>query len=122
MTEKLIILITICLLTFACTKDEAVKKRNTFLAENTTTKTVSEASSIYFENNTCKIYSKYELCKLINKVYNLNIKVNKLSAKTIEGTKINNVLDRSLNSNKQYFNLINNDFEKQLIDIKLWKI
>ena len=69
-----------------------------------------------------KIYSKYELCKLINKVYNLNIKVNKLSAKTIEGTKINNVLDRSLNSNKQYFNLINNDLEKQLIDIKLWKI
>jgi len=69
-----------------------------------------------------KIYSKYKLCELINKVYNLNIKINKVSAKTIEGTKIDNVLDRSLNSNKHYFNLINNSLEKQLMEIKLWKI
>lgn len=43
-----------------------------------------------------KIISKYELCKLINKVYDLNITTNKQYAHSIQGTKISGNLDRSL--------------------------
>ena len=64
-----------------------------------------------------RIYSKYDLCKLINDVYNLNIKINKISAKNIEGTQINGTLDRSLKSNTHYFNYIQK-FEKQLVEMK----
>lgn len=40
--------------------------------------------------------SKYNLCKLITKIYSLNIKVEKTITKSIEGQKVNKVLDRSL--------------------------
>mgnify|MGYP003108730172 CR=1 FL=1 len=42
--------------------------------------------------------SKYELCSLINEIYNLNISVRKTKAIEIEGTKISGILDRSLSS------------------------
>ena len=44
--------------------------------------------------------SKYELCELINNEYNLNITINKKEAKSIEGTVINGVLNRSLKCKK----------------------
>ena len=50
-------------------------------------------------------------------MYNLNIKINKISAKNIEGTQINGTLDRSLKSNTHYFNYIQK-FEKQLVEMK----
>ena len=42
--------------------------------------------------------SKYTLCDYINTVYKLNIKINKKAASHISGTKIKNILDRSLTS------------------------
>tara|TARA_A100001515_G_scaffold19529_2_gene14408 strand:- start:5031 stop:5864 length:834 start_codon:yes stop_codon:yes gene_type:complete len=45
-----------------------------------------------------KTISKYELCCLINKIYNLNISIRNIKATEIEGTKINGVLDRSLST------------------------
>jgi dTDP-4-dehydrorhamnose reductase len=69
-----------------------------------------------------KKYSKYELCKLINKIYNLNLKINKISAKDIEGTKINKLLDRSLKSNLKFYNLIEGNLEKQIKEIKSYII
>jgi len=61
--------------------------------------------------------SKYELCKLINVVYNLNIRINKISTECIEGTQINTVLDRSLKVKSEYVNLIPN-INDQLIEMK----
>ncbi len=40
--------------------------------------------------------SKYNLCKLISKIYSLNIIVEKTLTDSIEGQKVNRVLDRSL--------------------------
>ena len=42
--------------------------------------------------------TKYALCNIVNETYNLGIKVNKVSAEEIEGTKIEGTLDRSLSS------------------------
>ena len=42
--------------------------------------------------------SKYDLCKLIIDVYNLNIQVNPVEAGQISGSKINDTMDRTLSS------------------------
>ena len=63
-----------------------------------------------------KIISKYELCNLINTVYNLNIKVNKLNAQNIEGTVIEKYLDRSLCSIHE--SMVVRSFVTQLIEMK----
>ena len=75
----------------------------------------------FFKENTyhiaCEnVISKYELCLLINDIYNLNIKINKKSANCIEGTKINGILDRSLKSLKLIVHLPY--IKNQLIDMK----
>lgn len=44
------------------------------------------------------IVSKFELCSLISKTYNLGIEIMPHKAKEISGTKINKTLDRSLSS------------------------
>ena len=61
--------------------------------------------------------SKYNLCKLINKVYSLNINVKKVLASSIENQKINKILDRSLSS-KYDLNII--PLEKQLKEMKIF--
>lgn len=57
--------------------------------------------------------SKYELCSLINKIYNLNIQINKISdpngGKNMTLTSLNN-------------NFILNDLEKQIIEMKEYDI
>ena len=63
-----------------------------------------------------KIISKYELCNLINDIYNLNIKVIKLKAQNIEGTIIKKYLDRSLCSIHR--SMVKRSFETQLIEMK----
>ena len=62
------------------------------------------------------IISKYEICNLINKTYNLNITINKQNAYIIEGTVITNCLDRSLCS--LYTNPVTCNFETQLEELK----
>ena len=47
-----------------------------------------------------KTVSKYELCCLINEIYNLNICIRKIKATEIEGTKIDGVLNRSLSTRR----------------------
>lgn len=59
--------------------------------------------------------TKYKLCKLISKIYNLNIKVKRTYADSIEGQKINKVLDRSLYS-KYKIKMIG--LEKQLYELR----
>lgn len=45
-----------------------------------------------------RVVSKYELCNIINDVYDLNLIVNKTEALNIMGTEIHNTLDRSLST------------------------
>lgn len=59
--------------------------------------------------------SKYNLCKLITKIYSLNINVKKILTKSIEGQKVNKILDRSL-STKYYLNI--KPLQNQLIEMK----
>ena len=63
-----------------------------------------------------KVISKYEICKLINKVYDLNITINKQNAHIIEGTKITGILNRSLCS--IYNKPVTRSFETQLEELK----
>ena len=65
-----------------------------------------------------KTISKYELCNLINEIYNLNISIRKIKATQIEGTIINGILDRSLAS--RYNNWISNkipSIDKQIKEL-----
>lgn len=65
-----------------------------------------------------KTISKYTLCKLINEEYNLNITIKRKKAKSIEGTKIDNILDRSLTSNQSYINEYRvPEIKKQLFEL-----
>ena len=59
--------------------------------------------------------SKYDVCSLINKIYNLNIDIEKIIALSIEGTDIVGVLDRSLLSNYNKFFIPS--IEKQLEEL-----
>lgn len=59
--------------------------------------------------------SKYNLCKLITKIYSLNIKVKKTITNSIEGQKVNKVLDRSLATK---FDLNVKPLEIQLNELK----
>jgi dTDP-4-dehydrorhamnose reductase len=61
--------------------------------------------------------SKYELCKLINNIYSLNIDIKKTLATSIENQKINKILDRSLSTK---FNLNINSLEVQLNEMKIF--
>ncbi len=63
-----------------------------------------------------KTISKYMLCKLINKEYDLNIIVKRKIAKSIEGTVINGTLDRSLKYTNS-FGYEALDFKKQLFEL-----
>lgn len=70
-----------------------------------------------------RVVSKYELCVLINRIYNLNIKINKKLTKSISGTTVNNLLDRSLSTNHSYLNCSKlPDIAEQLIEQKKYEI
>ena len=61
--------------------------------------------------------TKYNLCKLINNIYSLNINIKKVQASSIENQKINKILDRSL-STKYDLNITS--FENQLKEMKIF--
>lgn len=62
--------------------------------------------------------SKYDLCKLINKIYDLNIAINRVAATDISGTTIDNKLDRTLASVRQLPYVPT--FEEQLKELKIY--
>jgi dTDP-4-dehydrorhamnose reductase len=61
--------------------------------------------------------SKYKLCKIINKIYNLNITINKINANSIEGQPIDKILDRSLNT---IHNIKLKNIEDQINELKIF--
>jgi dTDP-4-dehydrorhamnose reductase len=61
--------------------------------------------------------SKYKLCKIINKIYNLNITINKINANSIEGQPIDKILDRSLNT---IHNIKIKNIEEQINELKIF--
>lgn len=63
-----------------------------------------------------KTVSKYKLCKLINEEYDLNITIKRKKAKSIEGTNINGVLDRSLKCNNP-IDYVVPSIERQLYEL-----
>ena len=63
----------------------------------------------------CKV-SKYDLCKLIKKTYNLDIKINKTNTDSITGSVITNTLDRSLHSIYNDINMTIPELEEQLVE------
>lgn len=64
---------------------------------------ICQGTDLIYESTVRHIFSdksltKYELCKEICNVYDLNIKINKYEPSSIEGSKINNILDRTLST------------------------
>jgi len=51
------------------------------------------------------IISKYDLCGLVNDIYNLNITVDRCTAKSITGTKINGIMNRSLSTKHSIYSM-----------------
>lgn len=64
--------------------------------------------------------TKYDLCKAINDIYNLNITIDKHKAACIEGTVINNTLDRTLST--AYDKIQTDCIYKQIEDQKNFKL
>lgn len=71
--------------------------------------------------HTSQSISKYELCKLISEIYNLNITVNKCKADSISGSPVLNNLNRSLSTKyKGTFNVPS--IREQLTEQKVYDI
>lgn len=68
-----------------------------------------------------RVISKYELCGMINDIYNLNLKIDKHDATIIEGTTISGVLDRSLQSTSNPVITLP-DIETQIDEQKKYKL
>lgn len=69
-----------------------------------------------------KSISKYELCQMVNDVYNLNLIINPFKASEIEGSRIDNTIDRTLTTIYNNKLLPEKTIQEQLIEQKHYKI